>query len=219
MSTSSFAQKKYKWVQGKAELLDGEKFEGKLIYRPDDIRGLIQLKKEERILTYSPFDVSLFSYYDKKTKKNRVFHSLPIFNYSDESFQPEFLELLFEGELITVFKQHVAVKRPDQPLEAKVDWEFIILADMTSGKMEYYSYPNEMTKRRKVSFWEAFEFKNPFAKYAYDKRLLTDMVGNKSAILREYTKKEELRIKQVEGLVKVLAKYHELMEAGYNLVN
>jgi hypothetical protein len=206
----AFAQRSMPWTDGIIELTDGKRMEGKIQYNFEASEGLVRYKSGKRILTYSPASVRVFSFTDTRTNQYREFHSLMVNDKIRQVKRKYFLELLFEGELVTLLKQHYSLDNRFSPDAAEKDQikDCIILMDMRGQTLEYYSQPQRPST-----------ILIPGGKPIFNTDLLYRLTSTKESEVAAFVHKHQINLKTESGLIATMTEFHHLMRAEYNLVS
>ncbi len=100
MAMTAFALDTKDWFTGRVFLKTNEVLEGKIRFTQK--LDLIECKTEGKVLTYSPYQVKVFQYFDEATGTNKTFTSITDFSRG-ELGQKKFFEVVLTGK-ISIFR-------------------------------------------------------------------------------------------------------------------
>ena len=175
------------WHKGKVVLVEGDTLAGNVKY--DFINEVVQLEKNDKILTFNSKSVLYFEIFDITVDAYRQFYSLP-FEVSPNYKTPILFEVLFEGELSLLAREMYTTK--------------------TSSYTPYY-YPGSTYTRTVLDY--DFYFVGARGEISYftgKKRQLLEIMSRHSAQINNYIKDHNLKIDRRSDLARVTAFYNGL---------
>lgn len=117
------------WQEGWIEFNDGRRQACELSFNSSTAEGAVLMRKGNKVIAYPPAKVAAFSF------AGREFVSLPIHHPIQKIKKDFFLELLFEGELISLFDFEVEVLGDFKPKTHS----FLLLLNMETGILDRYN--------------------------------------------------------------------------------
>lgn len=186
------------WHKGQAELMSGEKINGKIKYDLDN--NLIQIDIGSAIKTYSSRNILKFDLFDEIVKGKRHFFALPYSIRSDYKV-PIIFEVLFEGKLTLLCREE-------------------IVQESASNFDPYYSYYNrydpynynQRTRQRLAYNYYFVDEKGNIQSYNQKKNSLYAFFKVKQSEMKQYIKKNRLKYDKMSDLVRITAYYNALIE-------
>jgi hypothetical protein len=173
------------WHEGKLVLANDKSLSGMLKY--DQIKGIVQVKNGEKILTYSAKSIFYFEIYDILSESHREFYVLP-YGLVSSYKTPVIFEVLVEGKLTLLSREYVVIKNVQSPYS---------LGSYTREVLVYDFF---------------FLDKNGnITKYTMKKKDLLRAVANRESQVNEFMKANKLHHDRRNDLVRVIAFYNALL--------
>lgn len=184
----SFAQGKLgDWRQAKVFLNDGTEKNVEILLDEQIYEGILITKAENKLKTYTSYQLSHFVI--EGDNANRSFYSIPYKGDLDAKTRKLFLELLYNGEEISLLSQKYYV--------SEYAYETLILFDMESLQLLPYTKPTLLSPLTK-NFEKAQE------------EVLVSMFGNSQVDMESYITSKRLKLSKKEDVILALEYYHEL---------
>ena len=186
------------WHLGEVKFEDGTNVSGALKY--DLVRDAVQIKIGDRIETYSAQSILFFEFYQPALKIKRRFYSLPYVNDSGKKI-PRFFEVAHEGKMTLLAR------------------EFIGTASNSAFRQNYsrrYSYYPAANNRIVSSRYLGYELffltdKGRIIEYSGKKKDLLHILKDKGAEIKDFIKKERIKVDHVKDVAKLTAHYNSLL--------
>ena len=187
------------WHPGEVKFQNGNNVSGTLKY--DLERDVIQIRVGDRIETYSAQSVSFFEFYQPTLKIKRRFYSLPYINNSGKKI-PRFFEVAHEGKMTLLAREYIATSTSSN------------YRNNYSRRYSYYptAGTNLGNSRRYLGYELFFLTENGrIIEYSGKKKELLFILKNKGAEIKNYIKKERLKVDHVKDVAKLTAHYNSLL--------
>lgn len=194
------AQENACWIEGKVTFKNGETQYCVLNYDATVSEGLLQIRENQKILTYSVKEVESFSFFDDYVGHWRRFYAFPLYLVRGGVTRDFFMELVYHGAQWSILRkkerwvgsytyqmlspESYFVRRPVKKLKYARYYEICYLLDMKTGKIE------ELTRD-----------------------LLLASTQDQQTAIKDYIKEHRLRFHTVEDFVYLLEYYHQLLSA------
>ena len=177
------------WHEGKLVLANEEVFEGLLKYDLD--RGVVQVEKEEKILTFGAQSIFYFKIFDVTVEANREFYVLP-YGWLSNYKAPVIFEVLVEGNLTLLCREKISTK------------------NVTASNPYYFNTP---TYQQEVLIYDYYflDRQGNITQYNLKKKELLDAVSQRRSQVDDYIKKNRLRFDRRNDLVRIIAFYNALI--------
>ncbi|MDN5199894.1 hypothetical protein QQ008_00935 [Fulvivirgaceae bacterium BMA10] len=196
------------WYDGQVVLANDSRHHVKLRYNGRLTEGLLQVKENDRIYTLNPDKVTSFSYYDSARDEQRSYISMPIFIEYHQHAKKLFMEVLHEGNSISL------LRRTDV-LNPKA---FVSNRHKDSNKTKKY-FKRESLYLLDHSLNRIYNFKSTsYAHQKYrnysnaDKKLLFGMMGHYGDDVKAYASLHKIKVNSVENISRLLDHYHRLAD-------
>jgi len=173
------------WHEGKLVLVSDESISGMLKY--DQVKGIVQVDKDEKILTYSAKSIFYFEIYDITSESYREFYVLP-FGLVTSYKAPVIFEVLVEGNLTLLCREYVLTKNIQSPYSIGSYAKEVLAYD-------YYFLDRE----------------GNIIKYTLKKKDLYSVVAKRQNQVIEYMKANRFHHDRRNDLVRVIAFYNALI--------
>ena len=196
-SLTADAQRNAYWIEGKVTFKNGDTQYCVLNYDATVSEGLLQVKQDKKILTYTVKDVETFSYFDDHAEQWRRFYAFPLYLVTGGISREFFMELAYSGARWSILRKKerwvgsrayqlmspetYVLRRPEKKLKYARYYEICYLLDMETGRVE------ELTKE-----------------------LLLASVNDKKQLVKHFMKKNRLRLLTIDDYISLLDYYHQL---------
>lgn len=137
------------WIEGEIVFKNGKTEKHMLNYNPLVPEGLLQVKDDGKLLTFSVKDVTRFSYFDTDQDKRRVFYTFPVKSEDIELVREYFFEIIFDNNYISlvsrptmVFKKKENYRYGKPKLNLPKIKDYYYLVNMESGELTFCSKKN-----------------------------------------------------------------------------
>jgi hypothetical protein len=175
--------------EGELVLLNGDTLKGQIKY--DLKNDLIQMVINETVQTYSARKILYFSIYDKTVDMHRNFYSIP-FEVQPNYKIPILFEVLYEGKLSLLAREAIVTETVPQ-----YSYMYRSSVNMTRTKLDYEYY--------------FLDEKGKFVKYNNKKFEILEVMKRKEPQIKQYIKKNKLKIDSRRDLVRITAYYNALL--------
>ena len=173
------------WHEGKLVLVSEETISGKIKY--DQISGIVQIEKNEKILTYSAKSIFHFDIYDSSSESYREFYVLPYGIVSDYK-TPVIFEVLVEGNLTLLSREYIVTKNVQDAFSIGSYAKEVLIYDYF-----FLAKQGEITK------------------YTMKKKDLYHALNKRQKQVTEFMKMNKLHHDRRNDLVRVVAFYNALI--------
>jgi hypothetical protein len=174
---------------GELVLLNGDTLKGQIKYNLEN--DLIQLVINETVQTYSARKILYFSIYDKTVDMFRNFYSIP-FEVQPNYKIPILFEVLYEGKLSLLAREAIVTETVPQ-----YSYMYRSSVNMTRTKLDYEYY--------------FLDEKGRFTKFNNKKFELYEAMKRKEPQIKQYIKKNKLKVDSRRDLVRIVAYYNALV--------
>jgi hypothetical protein len=175
--------------EGELVLLSGDTLKGQIKYSLEN--DLIQLVINETVQTYSARKILYFSIYDKTVEMYRNFYSIP-FEVQPNYKVPILFEVLYEGKLSLLAREAIVTETIPQ-----YSYMYRSSVNMTRTKLDYEYY--------------FLDEGGSFTKYNNKKFELYEAMKRREPQIKQYIKKNKLKIDSRRDLVRIVAYYNALL--------
>jgi hypothetical protein len=175
--------------EGELVLLSGDTLKGQIKYNLEN--DLIQIVINETVQTYSARKILYFSIYDKTVDMYRNFYSIP-FEVQPNYKIPILFEVLYEGKLSLLAREAIVTETVPQ-----YSYMYRSSVNMTRTKLDYEYYFLDEGGR--------------FTKYNNKKFELYEAMKRKEPQIKQYIKKNKLKVDSRRDLVRIVAYYNALI--------
>lgn len=173
------------WHEGKLVLVSDESISGLLKY--DQVKGIVQVHKDAKILTYSAKSIFYFEIYDITSESYREFYVLP-YGLVTSYKAPVIFEVLVEGNLTLLCREYVLTKNIQSPYSIGSYAKEVLAYD-------YYFLDRE----------------GNIIKFTLKKKDLYSAVAKRQNQVIEYMQANRLHHDRRNDLVRVIAFYNALI--------
>ena len=196
-SLTANAQRNAYWIEGKVTFKNGETQYCVLNYDATVSEGLLQIKEDKKILTYTVKNVEQFSFFDDHTEQWRRFYAFPLHLVQNGVSRDFFMEVVYHGHRWSILRkkerwvgslayqklspESYVLQRPEKKIKYARYYKICYLLDMKTGKIE------ELTKER---FFAS--------------------IGDQKQAIKKFMKEHRRRLHTVEDYVVLLDHYHRL---------
>ena len=177
------------WHEGRLVTEESDTLKGSILYNLQS--DLLQLKRGEKLETYTARKVVYFEIFDVTIKQYRVFYSLPFSATGTQYKAPIFFELLAEGKMTLLCRESLEYKN-------------------FSSFYYYGSYSRLVL----VNKYFLLDERGEITAFAGNKNDWIYLMGNKGPEVQKYMKANRLDVDEKEELVKIVAFYNSLFEKG-----
>lgn len=174
---------------GELVLLNGDTLKGQIKYNLEN--DLIQMVINETVQTYSARKILYFGIYDKTVDMYRSFYSIP-FEVQPNYKVPILFEVLYEGKLSLLAREAIVTETIPQ-----YSYMYRSSVNMTRTKLDYEYY--------------FLDKSGEFTKYNNKKFELYEAMKRKEPQIKQYIKKNKLKIDSRRDLVRIFAYYNALL--------
>lgn len=174
---------------GELVLLNGDTLKGQIKYNLEN--DLIQMVINKTVQTYSARKILYFSIYDKTVDMHRNFYSIP-FEIQPNYKIPILFEVLYEGKLSLLAREAIVTETVPQ-----YSYMYRSSVNMTRTKLDYEYY--------------FLDEKGKFVKYNNKKFEIYEVMKRKEPQIKQYIKKNKLKIDSRRDLVRITAYYNALL--------
>ncbi len=174
---------------GKLVLLNGDTLKGQIKY--DIENDLIQMVVNDKIQTYSARKILYFQIYDKTVEMFRSFYSIP-YEVQPNYEIPILFEVLYEGPLSLLARESIITETVPQ-----YSHMYRSSVNMTRTRLDYEYY--------------FLDRKGNFVRFTMKKNELYDIMRRKEPQIKQYIKKNRLKIDSRRDLVRITAYYNALL--------
>jgi hypothetical protein len=175
--------------EGELVLLNGDTLKGQIKYNLEN--DLIQIIINETVQTYSARKILYFSIYDKTVDMYRNFYSIP-FEVQPNYKVPILFEVLYEGKLSLLAREAIVTETVPQ-----YSYMYRSSVNMTRTKLDYEYY--------------FLDEDGSFTKFNNKKFELYDVMKRREPQIKQYIKKNRLKIDSRRDLVRIVAYYNALL--------
>ena len=175
--------------EGELVLLNGDTLKGQIKYNLQN--DLIQIVINETVQTYSSRKILYFSIYDRTVDMYRSFYSIP-FEVQPNYKIPILFEVLYEGKLSLLAREAIVTETVPQ-----YSYMYRSSVNMTRTKLDYEYY--------------FLDEKGNFVKYNNKKFEIFDVMKRKEPQIKQYIKKNRLKLDNRRDLVRITAYYNALV--------
>ena len=175
--------------EGELVLLNGDTLKGQMKYNLQN--DLIQIVINETVQTYSSRKILYFSIYDRTVDMYRSFYSIP-FEVQPNYKIPILFEVLYEGKLSLLAREAIVTETVPQ-----YSYMYRSSVNMTRTKLDYEYY--------------FLDEKGNFVKYNNKKFEIFDVMERKEPQIKQYIKKNRLKLDNRRDLVRITAYYNALV--------
>lgn len=175
--------------EGELVLLSGDTLKGQIKYNLEN--DLIQIVINETVQTYSARKILYFSIYDKTVDMYRSFYSIP-FEVQPNYKIPILFEVLYEGKLSLLAREAIVTETVPQ-----YSYMYRSSVNMTRTKLDYEYY--------------FLDERGSFTKYNNKKFELYEAMKRKEPQIKQYIKKNKLKVDSRRDLVRIVAYYNALL--------
>lgn len=136
------------WHAGVLYLKNSEVVKGKIKLNTNP--SLVQCKTDGKILTYSPYQIKVFQYYDEENHRSKIYTS--VLDYKRGKLgQRKFLEVVLTGEICILRDEHYGVKQVSPAFDSHEGREAFIRHNtyMEVTQHNYFIYAGENLVRIK----------------------------------------------------------------------
>jgi len=175
--------------EGELVLLNGDTLKGQIKYNLEN--DLIQIIINETVQTYSARKILYFSIYDKTVDMYRNFYSIP-FEIQPNYKVPILFEVLYEGKLSLLAREAIVTETVPQ-----YSYMYRSSVNMTRTKLDYEYYFLDEDGR--------------FTKFNNKKFELYEAMKRREPQIKQYIKKNRLKIDSRRDLVRIVAYYNALL--------
>jgi hypothetical protein len=175
--------------EGELVLLNGDTLRGQIKYNLEN--DLIQMVINETVQTYSARKILYFSIYDKSVDMHRNFYSIP-FEVQPNYKIPILFEVLYEGKLSLLAREVVVTETVPQ-----YSYMYRSSVNMTRTRLDYEYY--------------FLAEKGNIIKYNNKKYEIFEVMKRKEPQIKQYIKKNKLKIDSRRDLVRITAYYNALL--------
>lgn len=195
------AQRNAYWIEGKVTFKNGHTQYCVLNYDATVSEGLLQVKEDRQLLTYSVREVESFSFFDDYAGQWRRFYSVPLYLTSGRVTRNFFMELVYHGPRWSILRkkerwvgsytyqvllpESYVIQRPEKKIKYARYYEVSYLLNMETGEIE------ELTEDA-----------------------LRTAVSDRQPAMRAYIKAHRLRFHTMDDFVEVLDYYHRLPQSA-----
>ena len=207
LATSVVAQNfpSEQWHQGEVRLTDNALRQGQIKY--DLGRDIVQVQVNGRIETYSAKQVVSFNFYQSSIEIKRFFYVLPFLNDSGYK-RPKFFEVVVEGKATLLAREYIT--RVTVNNGSRLNNRF---ARNRRFNDPFLNNPNNFTRTMLAH-----------RMYIVDQRgLITELTGRKRDMLyvlkgnddelKEYIKRERLKLDQLRDVARLVDHYNTISTA------
>ena len=200
-SSTANAQRNAYWIEGKVTFKNGDTQYCVLNYDATVSEGLLQIKEDRKILTYTVRDVERFSFFDDRAEQWRRFYAVPLYLARGKVSRDFFMELVYSGSHWSILRkkerwvgslayrklspESYVLQRPEKKFKYARYYEICYLLDMKTGRIE------ELTKE-----------------------LLLASVSDEEQMIERFMREHQLRLHEVEDYVTLLDYYHRLTKVA-----
>lgn len=174
---------------GKLVLLNGDTLKGQLKY--DIENDLVQMVVNEKIQTYSARKILYFQIYDKTVEMFRSFYSIP-YEVQPNYEVPLLFEVLYEGPLSLLARESIVTETVPQ-----YSHMYRSSVNMTRTRLDYEYY--------------FLDRRGNFTRYTMKRNELFDIMRRKEPQIKQYIKKNRLKVDTRRDLVRITAYYNALL--------
>jgi hypothetical protein len=175
------------WYEGKVLLKNGDSLSCPIAYSPLIPGGLLKVKSNEVIKTYTPQQVESFSFFDETNHKTSTFITLPALNN-----RPSFFEVLYESRSYSILgEKTIKINKTNYDLVTGVASTYT--TSVVRGK--YLKYILD------VHDWKFYEL----SKYN-----IYRLMHDKEKELKKYAKTNHLKLKKTEDCTRMIEEYNRL---------
>ncbi len=194
------AQRNSHWIEGKVTFKNGETQYRMLNYDATVSEGLLQLREDDKVLTYSVKEVDEFSFFDDDAGQWRRFYALPLYLVQGDVTRTFFMELVYSGSKWSVLRK-------------KERWVGPYTYQLLSP--ESYVIQQPINKIRFARYYEIsylLNMENGEIEELSKESLLTSVDDQRKPI-RKFIKEHRLKLDVDEDCVYLLEYYHYLLTA------
>lgn len=174
------------WHEGKLVLESGDTLKGQIKY--DLQSDLIQYQLKNHFESYTARKVVFFEIFDALVKNYRQFYSLP-FSANGSYKAPVFFELVAEGKLTVLCREHVEYRNTYSPYY-------------------YYSYQNTFTKLVLVNKYFTLKDNGDIVEFTGKKNDWLDMMDTKAEEVSKYAKQNRFDFDNKYQLGRIISYYN-----------
>lgn len=190
---------KYVWYDGYAKFNDGSVLRGKMAYDPLSYEGLLLIKDNDVISTYTPKQVELFIFSDESQKDLRKFYSFVVEDQRTKYKRKYFLEVLFENKFIALLaRDHLIASNPDKKVRKINQW------NTTNISSRYLITSGDSHLKLIYTHTQAHTVLN--------KKLIYDFFGKFEEEMKIFVRENKLDLKKKEDLIQALERFSYLKE-------
>ena len=177
------------WHEGRLVTEESDTLKGSIMYNLQS--DLLQLKRADRLETFTARKVVYFEIFDVTIKQYRVFYSLPFSATGTQYKAAIFFELLEEGKMTLLCREALEYKN-------------------YSSFYYYGSYSRLVL----VNKYFLLDEKGEIVPFTGNKNDWIYLMGNKGPEVQKYMKANKLDVDEKEELVKIVAFYNSLFKKG-----
>ncbi len=179
------------WHEGKVVLIDKQTHKGSVKY--DLETDIVQLNKDNTILTFSSKKILYFEIFDQSVESYRQFYALP-YTVSRGYETPILFEVLHEGRPLSLLARE------------SITTETIPQYSYYYGRSNYYS------RNKLIYEFYFFNEKSGIRRYHMKKRDLLKLMQRKSSEVKKFISENNLRVDRRRDLERITAYYNSLFD-------
>lgn len=179
------------WIPGEVHFKDGVILRGNLNFNNQIEEGLLLVKKQEKVVTFSPLRVNKFYLFDELMQDTLIYESVK--TKFGNSSRGVFLNQIFKGNKYSIYKRNSGIKYLKPSLDsAKVANQQLVDLYARDNKAIFFIAKNNLAHQVTVSKGDARR-----RKYVVEKTTLLETIDEEKSILNRFINEKKLNIKRL----------------------